>query len=553
MTRKQHWMIKNIAMAFALLGIAATVQAQRDTTRKQTIDINSSYKPVLRSTSKINFSGAQLTVDTSRPNYLYSIPSQNLVYAYQPVSLKPLALQQDTNLYLGNRRYVKAGFGNYTTPYLSAGLSFGDGKTSLVNITGDFISSKGNAIQYQDYSRLNVKATASYFGKKNEVYAGAAYRQDVWYLYGYDHNQYNYSKTDIQQKFQEIVISGGIKNTQTNAFNLSYDPHAELSFFTSRERLSETTVKFDAPVEKLLGDTKFALRVDARADLTSYSTIGFIPNNIKINNNLFEISPSLVYASPQINFHGGFKPVWNNGEFAWLPDIHAEAQLPGKTFMLQGGWVGRYTKNTYRNLSEINPYLAPLTSQVNTRETEFYGGVKATLGKHFNVSAKAGLVKYRDLLFFINDTATDNKAFRVTNEPTVNDVRIHGDISYINQDKFTFNAGLTFNGYTGMDVNARAWNTVPMEFTSSLRWWAFEKLLLKGDFYMFAGGNYLDKGNISRAFTGGSDLSAGAEYKINKQFSAWLDVNNIFDNKYQRWHNYQVYGINAVGGILIHF
>ena len=121
------------------------------------------------------------------------------------------------------------------------------------------------------------------------------------------------------------------------------------------------------------------------------------------------------------------------------------------------------------------------------------------------------------------------------------------------QDKFSATANLTLNGYTGLKVNEKAWNTVPMEFTGSLRWWAFEKLLLKGDIYLFGGGHYLGEDSKAHSFPGGSDLSAGAEYKITKQFSAFFDVNNIFDDRYERWHGYEVYGLNVLGGIIIHF
>ena len=250
---------------------------------------------------------------------------------------------------------------------------------------------------------------------------------------------------------------------------------------------------------------------------------------------------------------GALPPVWNNGDFEWLPDIYAEVQLQEKVFSLQGGWVGRYIQNTYRNLSALNPYILPITSYNNTKEVEYYGGIKASLGKHFNFNAKAGLVRYTDLPLFINDTATDMKGFVVSNERNINNFRIHGDLAYINQDKFTVTAGLTFNGYTGMKDNDKAWHTIPMEFTSSLRWWAFDRFLLKGDFYFFNGGKYLSKGNGSMSLDGGTDLSAGAEYKINKQFSAWVNLNNILNDKYERWHNYQVYGLNVTGGILIHF
>ena len=52
---------------------------------------------------------------------------------------------------------------------------------------------------------------------------------------------------------------------------------------------------------------------------------------------------------------------------------------------------------------------------------------------------------------------------------------------------------------------------------------------------------------------GGTDLSAGVEIKINRNFSVWGDANNILNNKYERWHNYEVYGANFIGGILLNF
>ena len=72
-------------------------------------------------------------------------------------------------------------------------------------------------------------------------------------------------------------------------------------------------------------------------------------------------------------------------------------------------------------------------------------------------------------------------------------------------------------------------------------------------FYTFGGGHYLQKGNTAALFRPGSDLSAGIEFKINKMFSAWMDVNNILNDKYQRWHGYEVYGLNFLGGVKVSF
>ncbi len=538
-----------LLFTICLLPIAGI--AQKDTLKKRTtIDINSAYKPVLRNAVKINFSASHLNADTTHPNLTYNIPAQNLFYAYQPIPLKPLALEMDTNLYLGLRNYVKVGYGNFSTPFVSAGFSFGDGKKFLANVYANYIASKGK-ILYQDYSKLHLKAAGSYFMPKNEVYAGVDVKMNENFLYGYDTSVYTYTKKDVRQQFQDISISGGIRNTVAGEYGINYNPNIQVSLFTNVNKLTETSVVVTAPVEKQFGEA-FAFKVVGKADITSYTTKSSFPN-VKLNNNVFQVAPSFILSTPRFSINAGILPTWDNGNFIWLPNVYAEAQIKENVVAFQAGWVGRYTKNTYRNLVEINPYLKPMAAQLNTKEIEYYGGIKATLGKHFNVNAKAGLVTYTNLPFFINDTATDNKSFVISNEAGVKNLRVHGDISYINQDKFTVTAGLTFNGYAGMKSNAKAWGTIPMEFTSSLRWWAIKQVLIKADFYAFGGGHYLAKGNVSKVFSPGSDFSAGIEFKINKTFSAWMDVNNIFNTKYQRWHNYEVYGLNLMGGVRVNF
>ena len=524
--------------------------AQIDTAKKQTIDITSSYKPVLRNAVKINFSASHLNADTTKPKMNYTVPSQNLFYAYQPISLRPLALQQDTNLYLGIRNYIKVGYGNYSTPYVNAGFSFGDGKKMLVNLYANYISSKGK-ISNQDYTQLQIKANAIFFTPKNEVYVGAQLSQNNNYLYGYNHSLYTFKKDSVRQQFQDLVLTGGVRNTTSGEYGISYNPNITVINFTNKNKVNESTVIANAPITKTFGDA-FMLKIDAKADITSYTTKN-LASNIKFSNNVFQIAPSIAISSPRFSINAGIVPTWNNGVFVWLPNVFAEAQVKEKTFLIQAGWIGRYTKNTYRNLTALNPFLTTIPFQKNTKEIEYYGGIKATVGKHFSFNLKGGIVSFNDMPLFINDTATDNKAFNISNEKSVQSLRIHGDLSFINQDKFTLTAGLTFNGYTLLQSNAKAWNTVPMEITSSLRWWAFKQVLLKADLYAFSGGNYLTKGNKAQSFSGGTDISVGAEFKVNNRFSAWIDINNIANQKYQRWHAYEVYGLNVLGGIRVSF
>ncbi len=542
----------NIKSAFLIVAInlfSLVSIAQRDTTKKQTIDITSSYKPVLRNAVKINFSASHLIADTSKTVGPYKVPPQNLFYTYQPVSLRPLALAQDSVLDLGIRNFVKVGFGNYTTPYISAGFSFGDGKTSLVNIYGDYISSKGS-IKNQDYSEINLKAAGSYFTNTNELYGRAAVKVQDNYLYGYDHAIYNYKKEDLLQRYQTLNLSGGFRNKATTGSGINYDPHVDINLFSNQNKASETSFALTAPVSKTFADV-FSINVAAKADITSYTSKNLV-TNVKFSNNIYSIAPELVYAKPLFNIHVGVTPAWDNGKLNVLPNIYGEAKLQDKVFLVQAGYTGRIIKNNYQYLTSVNPYLQTLSFQQNTKETELYGGIKATLGSHFNFSGKASWLTYHNLPLFVNDTA-DGKTFFISNDSRVYDLRLHGDMSFVSQDKFTITAGLTFNGYNGMKDNDRAWGTLPVELNASLRWWAFKQVLIKGDLAAFSGGAFLLKDGSDIKLGGGTDLSAGLEFAINKRFSAWLDFNNIFNNKYKRWNNYPVYGLNILGGAIFKF
>ena len=310
----------------------------------------------------------------------------------------------------------------------------------------------------------------------------------------------------------------------------------------------------DAPAEKSI-DNLFKVKLAAKADITTYTTKNYIPNNTRINNNIYSIAPALVYTTSVLKLHGGITPTWDNGQLSVLPNIYGEAQIPDKPFLVQAGLIGRIIKNNYQNLTAINPYLATIFTQKNTKEIEFYGGLKASVGKHFNFSAKAGFISYTNLPFFINDTTagSDLKSFKISNESKVTDLRIHGDLSFISQDKFTITGGLTFNGYTGMKDNNKAWGTIPLEINASLKWWAFKQVMVKSDFKSFTGGPYLLPNNVNKSLSGAADLSAGVEVSINKKISAWFDINNILNDKYQRWNNYEVYGLNFLAGVILKF
>ena len=136
-----------VLLVMGVFGVGVSLYAQ-DTTKRRTIDITSSFKPVLREAVKINFNAAPPVADTARPRLSYTIPAQFLFLSYQPGEMKPVALQRDTLPPWENDNYIKIGVGNVHIPYIRTGFSFGDGKTSFLNLFANQLSSKGS-LPYQ--------------------------------------------------------------------------------------------------------------------------------------------------------------------------------------------------------------------------------------------------------------------------------------------------------------------------------------------------------------------------------------------------------------------
>jgi hypothetical protein len=460
--------MKQLSITLLVVLIAYNGLAQRkttlDTTKPTTVVVTSSFKPVLRPAAKINFSAATPAADTAKPRLFYTIPSQNLFFTYQPTPLQPLALSIDTSFRWQNQNYVKAGYGNYTTPYLRLGLSFGDGQKSIMNFHARHVSSKGQ-LAYQKFSYTNLLGIGIFNSNNKNEWTAKVYADLMnQYLYGYQPDSLKLNKDSLMQNFNSFGGRLGLRNKNENAI-INYDPSVGIEIFNDNKS--------------------------------------------------------------------------------------GKAKLRDERFVIQAGWIGYYNRNTYKNLATYNPFIAQPQFSSNTKTVEQYAGFKGSAGNHFTYNARISYLKYSNAALFANDTI-DGKTFVVLNEPSIKDVRIHGEVGYTVQEKFSFLAGVTFNQYSNLSVYEKAYGLLPMEFTGSLRWHILKDLSFTSDVYFWDGAQYLSGGKSFKQ-KAAVDVNAGLELGITPKLSGWLQFNNIFNNQYQRWNNYKVLGFNVLGGIVYSF
>lgn len=537
-------------LALGLFISLNTFAQKKDTTGKGAVDIVSSFKPVLRQTAKINFSASPAPVDTTKAKLNYEIPNQNLAFAYQPGTLKPLALPIDSAGKFDNSSYIKAGFGSLRTPYIQAGISFGDGKTAGLNIYAKHVASEGKR-EFQKFSNTQVKLNG-YFksGNNLEWNAGLGMRQDRTYKYGFEPESLVFPMDSIKQNFQTISGRLSFRNINKTEFGLTYAPEVKIDVFNDYLKNSESNTVVNLPLEKSIGKV-FAINLGVTFDLTRLSP----KNKSAINNTMYYLSPSVLFKTPIINLQAGIRPSWDNKTFKMFPNILADISTEDERFTFQAGWTGYIRKTTYQYLAGQNPWLFIPGELKNTWIEERFAGFKGSVGDHFTYAAKVGFNRLNNQPLFINDTTAGGggKSFRVVNERQINVLHFGGELGFNVQEKFSLITGLTFNQFSAFKDNAKAWGLIPLELKTTMRMQIIKDLWLKGDLFMWNGPKYLKKDGSVGDLAGATDLNAGLEFKITKNINLWTQFNNIFNKEYQRWNQYPVYGFNFVGGIVFSF
>jgi hypothetical protein len=152
----------------------------------------------------------------------------------------------------------------------------------------------------------------------------------------------------------------------------------------------------------------------------------------------------------------------------------------------------------------------------------------------------------------VNDSLT-GKSFEVVTEGQMKDIRIHGEIGYTVQEKFSVIAGASFNQYSNLTNTPEPWGLVPVEINGALRWVVMKGVMVKSDLFFWDGAYYrtnrLTVGKLDPAL----DFNAGIEVTLVRNFNIWMQFNNLLNNQYQRWHQYPVLGFNVLLGVVYSF
>ena len=528
-----------------LAATSAFAQGRKDTVLKgTTIEVIQSYKPEVKMAAKKEYVATTPPADTTRARLVYDIPQQALFYTYSSLPLRPLALGKDSVILpFGN--YVKLGFGNLNTIYFDAGFGGLKGANYETAFHLHHLSQKGN-IENQKTATSGLEAEGTYHSARNDWHAKLTWNRNQLGYYGYDHNVYEYNNRDsVNQVFNLIRVMADMQPAVGEFRKFSYNPGINFSSYSDIHSASETSFGFNLPFYYNVDSIQFTLGVSGV--FTQYNVSPFISEN----NNIVQINPGLRFNQNGFGGHVFIRPTVGKNNSYLLPDIMARYQIPNSQFIISAGWNAQLRRNTYEELSRYNPFMFNRFNVVQTRANEVFGSIQTNLGNHVNFGARLSWWQYRHLPLFLNDTF-DQKQFYIVHDGKVNAISFQANVRYQVNTTFSLGMNAMFNGFTTTDEQ-EAWHEPAVRLGADFLLRPIPQLNINAYLAVLDGIKAYNIYNQVVNTRGVFDLGAGVEYSFIPRLSAFIQMNNILNNRYERWLGQPSYGFNIYGGLRLKF
>ena len=543
---------KSIFFVFFFLLMQYFTLAQNKKGKVEEINITSSFKPSIVKTGKLEFFPEIPVKDTHSFKFDYTFDAVNFKTPLSSFSLKPLAYQVPPPPVDINNAYLKLGGGNLNTPFVSAAYQTRFDE-NLLSFGVDHISSKGN-IPNQQYANSKITTRFTRQVADNQSFTlNLGYQGDAYRNYGYDTAKFTFSEDELKQKFNLFSFGAGYDLVAGKNADVFIKPTLKFDYLTTRRDAKEMNLQLTVPVNYVVGED-IKLSAALNLDYVQLKEEPFIKNSMV----LLQMPLKIDYIIDGLYVSGGIIPVLKNNKIVFAPDAKLVYTFKEESAVrLLGGISNTFNVNSLQKLYQINPFLLTPGQLTVFQQTNYYAGFDWLSAKGLHLQAKMGFVKFKNLPLFINSNNNlqipSGKDFLVLNEERSTAFFVESNLGYIFSDKLSFNAALKAYSFQSQSTYDDPYGVLPIELNMDFSWKPLESLALKLNGQVFGGNMAMQAGSLPFRTKGILDLGFAVDYKFNKKWALWIDLNNIADNKYQRWNGYSSFGFNFLLGIKFNF
>lgn len=481
---------------------------------------------------------------------LYNLPEEKISFAYKPIPLKPLAVSTEIKRE-DQTNFIEAAIGNLSSLNIAVGYNVDQLLKKPLYVDFKRSTSSGK-LTNQQVNSTHLGLHTSTVAYNHDIALAIEVERDRLYYYGYDHQLFSYESSAIKQSFQRVGITANVKPLQQNKAGIVYKADAYVGFYSDRNSAGEYSIKVDAPVSKQV-KPDLCIQSDVVIDANMYLT-----RNMNIqNNSMISWMPSVTKHIQKFRFKVGLYPTIAQ-QFHLLPDVSVQFPLSKKYAQIELAWQQHIRLNTFRQLTETNPFIFTYNKVMQSANAEIFAGLKGNVLSNISYSFRSGIARMKNLPLFVNDTSFDNKQFRVIYESQATALLLDAAIDYTVNSSIQAGANISLRPILQLNTNQEAWHYVPSVITMYGKMNVMKNIVLKSELIMMAGSKAALKSTINgsshtHTIGAGVDLNVSARYTFLKNWNALLDVNNLLGSTYQRWYGYPMFGTQVMAGVRYSF
>ncbi|MFN6943953.1 MAG: hypothetical protein ACK4ND_03330 [Cytophagaceae bacterium] len=446
--------------------------------------------------------------------------------------------------------YVKAGFGNYATPYLEGYFNNKRSEDYTYGLHFRHLSSQRGPVRWAGTSNNDVSAYGKYFMGSSVASARIGYQRNMVHYYGFNPVM-EFDRDTLRQVYNIFSAQADISNSDKDAA-MHYNAGVEFYNLSSRMFAAEN---------EIIGRLNTTYHIDNTYSLNlkgMYSTSSR-SEGITQTRNYVLVQPGFLINREQYSLRTGVNVAYSNdtlndpSEVHFYPDIELNYHFIKNKLTFFGGLTGELEKNVLRTFVDQNPFLGSGVPLSHTNKTmELYGGAKGHILEKLNYKAQVSYSTYRNLWFFVN-SPEDSSRFTLMYDPGNSTVlNLSGNASY--EVSRRLRLGLTTEFFNYSVNTEQAWHRPSFINTFNASYNLHDKIFFNTDIYYISGIS-------ARNFTTGQtfdlpsivDMNVKIDYRFSPLFSAFVEANNILSKNYQRYLYYPVRGVNILGGLTYSF
>jgi hypothetical protein len=446
--------------------------------------------------------------------------------------------------------YAKLGAGNYGsilgelyfTNKRSKSYSYGTHLKHFSSANGSLMNS-GNGHDL-------IEVFGSKYGKTNTLDGQVSYSNDRYKYYGLPQVDSINQKDSIKQTYQ--LFHAGINTTKIKVGDkFTYKTGFDVYYLTTKRKATELELLWNGLATVTINKTR---SVSTEAMLSNANRV----DSSTINRFLMMIKPTYKLVEEHWDLTVGATINYSTDTLKGSKGLHLYPAIHGNYYWIPGkvelfaGIGGGLDKLTYRTLVQGNPYLGsnvPL-NYVN-RKLDIYLGSKGNIQNNVGYSV---LMSYKSFTnqFFYTNSKTDSSEFTALYDDA-GVFGLEGGLFYDMSKSWRVSVNALYNAWN-TDKLAEAWHRPSFQSSIGLQYNLQKKIYFNAEMYYISGLQGLNlESNKAVKLKDIIDISLKSEYRFSSSFSAFLELNNILSQKYQRYLYYQVKGINALAGLTYSF